>query len=101
MPMKQCISTYYRAAAARARSLLTKATTPWLRERLAAEIARCEHMAEEIEREREPDRKRGENRAVPATSGTLHPGESSRQARLVARRGSRLLSSEHFSAEIT
>ena len=62
---KQRISTYYRAAAARGRSLLTKATTPWLRERLAAEIARCEHMAEEIEREREPDRKRGENREVP------------------------------------
>jgi len=77
MPMKQRISTYYRAAAARARSLLTKATTPWLRERLAAEIARCEHMAEESEREREPDRKRGENREVPATSGTPHPGESS------------------------
>ena len=77
MPMKQRISTYYRAAAARGRSLLTKATTPWLRERLAAEIARCEHMAEEIEGAPAPDRKRGENREVPATSGTPHPSESS------------------------
>ena len=54
MPIKQRISTYYRAAAARGRGLLTRATTPWLREQLGAEIAQCDRMVEEIEGAAEP-----------------------------------------------
>jgi hypothetical protein len=65
MQVKQRFATYYRAAAARGRSLLTKATTPWLREHLGAEIARCERMAEEIERAPEPDPKREQESRSP------------------------------------
>ena len=50
MPVKQRVAAYYRAAAARGRGLLTRATTPWLREQLGAEIAQCDRMAEEVER---------------------------------------------------
>ena len=49
MPVKQRLAAYYRAAAAQGRRLLTGATTPWLKERLGAEIGRCEQIAEEIE----------------------------------------------------
>jgi hypothetical protein len=59
MPVKQRLAASYRAAAARGRTLLTRATTPWLREHLGEEIARCESIAEEIERAPEPDPKRG------------------------------------------
>jgi hypothetical protein len=40
---------YHRAAAARARRLLTEATTPWLKEQLAAAIALHDQIAEQIE----------------------------------------------------
>ena len=60
MPIKQRLAAYYRAAAAHGRSLLTRATTPWFRENLGAEIARCERMADEIERAAEPDPKSGQ-----------------------------------------
>jgi hypothetical protein len=40
---------YHRVAAARARRLLTEATTPWLKEQLAAAIALHDQIAEEIE----------------------------------------------------
>lgn len=49
MPMRERLVAYYRAVAARGRGLLTRATTPWLREQLGAEIARYEHMADAIE----------------------------------------------------
>jgi hypothetical protein len=55
MPFKQRLAAHYRAAAARGRKLLTGATTPWLKERLGAEIGRHEQIAEEIERGAEPD----------------------------------------------
>lgn len=55
MPLKQRLAAHYRAAAARGRRLLTGATTPWLKERLGAEIGRHEQIAEEIERGAEPD----------------------------------------------
>ena len=54
MPVKQRLASYYRAAAARGRGLLTRATTPWVREQLAAEIAQCDRMVEEIEGAAEP-----------------------------------------------
>jgi hypothetical protein len=54
MPLKQRLATYYRAAAARGRRLLTAATTPWLKEHLGTEIARHEQIAEEIERASAP-----------------------------------------------
>jgi|HubBroStandDraft_6_1064221.scaffolds.fasta_scaffold163678_3 hypothetical protein len=50
MPLRQPLAASCRAAAARARRLLIGATTPWLKERLGAEIGRCEQIAEEIER---------------------------------------------------
>jgi len=54
MPVKQRLAAYYRAAAARGRGLLTRATTPWVREQLGAEIAQCDRMVEEIEGAAEP-----------------------------------------------
>jgi len=42
-------AAYHRAAAARARRLLMEATTPWLKEQLAAAIARHDQIVEEIE----------------------------------------------------
>jgi len=54
MSLKQRLTTYYRAAAARGRRLLAEATTPWLKEHLGTEIARHEQIAEEIERASEP-----------------------------------------------
>jgi hypothetical protein len=65
MPTKERLAAQYRAAAAHGRSLLTRATTPWLREHLGAEIARCERMAEEIERAAEPDPKIGQELRIP------------------------------------
>ena len=41
-PLKQQLAAYYRAAATRGRTLLSGATTPWLKERLGAKIGRCE-----------------------------------------------------------
>jgi len=49
MPVKQRLALHYRAAVARGRRFLTGATTPWLKERLGAEIARYEKIADEIE----------------------------------------------------
>jgi len=43
-------AAYHRAAAARARRLLSEATTCWLKEHLAAAIARHDQLVEEIER---------------------------------------------------
>ena len=54
MPVKQRLAAYYRAAAARGRGLLARATTPWVREQLGAEIAQCDRMVEEIEGAAEP-----------------------------------------------
>jgi hypothetical protein len=65
MPIKQRLAASYRAAAARGRSLLMRATTPWLREHLGAEISRCESMAEEIERAPEADPKGGQESRNP------------------------------------
>ena len=58
MPLRQPLAAYYRAAAARGRRLLTKATSPWLKKRLGSEIARHEQIAEEIERASEAHRGR-------------------------------------------
>ena len=65
MPIKQRLAAHYRAAAAHGRNLLMRAKTPWLREHLGEQIARCERMAEEIERAAEPARKAGKNREIP------------------------------------
>ena len=62
--MEQQPAAYYRAAAARARRLRSEATTPWLKEHLAAEIARYERLAEEVERASEPDPKETANEAA-------------------------------------
>jgi hypothetical protein len=48
-------AAYYRAAAARARSLRAETTTRRLKDRLGAEIAWYERTAEEIRRAPEPD----------------------------------------------
>jgi hypothetical protein len=50
LPIEQKPAAYYRAAAARARRLRAEATTRWLKDRLGAEIARYERIAEEIAR---------------------------------------------------
>lgn len=47
-------AAHHKAAAARAQKLLTEATTRWLKEQLADEVARHEQIAEEIERASEP-----------------------------------------------
>ena len=68
MPVKQRLAAYYRAAAALGRGLLTRATTPWLREQLGAEIAQCDRMVEEIEGAAEPtptDPRQKTNRPAP------------------------------------
>jgi hypothetical protein len=65
MPLKQRLAAHYRAAAARGRRLLTGATTPWLKERLGAEIGRHEQIAEEIERGAEPDANSASHRTRP------------------------------------
>jgi hypothetical protein len=65
MPIKQRLAAHYLAAAEHGRRLLMRATTPWLREHLGAEIARCERMAEEIERAAEPDPKSGQELRIP------------------------------------
>ena len=67
MPLKQQLAAYYRAAATRGRTLLCGATTPWFKERLGAEIGRCEQMAEEIERA--PDSGANPALAQAASSG--------------------------------
>jgi hypothetical protein len=66
MPIKQRLAAHYRAAAAHGLNLLMRATTPWLQEHLGEEIARCERMAEEIERTAEPDPKSGQGSRNPA-----------------------------------
>jgi hypothetical protein len=48
-------AAYHRAAAARARRLLAEATTPWVKEQLAAAVANHEQIAGEIERALETD----------------------------------------------
>jgi hypothetical protein len=73
MVVRQRLAAYYSAAAARGRRLLTRATTPWLREHLGAEIARCDSMAEEIERATEPavgnsEEEKGPDKQPPAPS---------------------------------
>jgi hypothetical protein len=55
MPLRQQLAACYREAGARGRRLLTAATSPWLKERLGAEIARCEQIAEQIEQGSSPD----------------------------------------------
>jgi hypothetical protein len=72
MPVKQRLAAHYRAAAARGRRLLTGATTPWLKERLGAEIGRQEQIAEEIERGAEPDA----NSAPPQEETAALSGET-------------------------
>jgi hypothetical protein len=66
--LEQQSAAYHLAAAARARRLLTEATTPWSKEYLAAEIARHEQIAEEVERASEPEEDvaspEGETRAL-------------------------------------
>jgi hypothetical protein len=52
--LEQQPASYYRAAAARARSLRAEATTRRLKEHLGEEVARYERLAEEIERASEP-----------------------------------------------
>lgn len=56
MPLKQQLAEHYRAAATRGRTLLAEATTPWLKERIGAEIGRCDRIVEEIEMASEPGR---------------------------------------------
>jgi hypothetical protein len=66
MPLRQPLAAYYRAAAANARRLLIGATTPWLKERLGAEIGRCERIAEEIERAPDAEAQSPGGEHVPA-----------------------------------
>src|SRR5580704_18111388 len=66
MPVKQRLAAYYRAAAARGRGLLTRATTPWVREQLAAEIAQRDRMVEEIEGAAEPTPTDPRQKTTPA-----------------------------------
>ena len=77
MPIRQRLAASYRAAAGRGRRLLTRATTPRLREHLGAKIARCGSIAEEIESAPEPDPKSGKDREVPMISRTPYPDEPS------------------------
>ena len=76
MPLRQPLAAYYRAAAARARGLLIGATSPWLKERLGAEIGRCERIAEEIERAPDAEARRpgGEHAPVAPLSQERHQG---------------------------
>ena len=65
-------AAYYRAAAARARSLRAETTTRRLKDRLGTEIAWYERIAEEIGRVPEPDAKgaaRGEAALTSETPG--------------------------------
>jgi len=57
-------AAYHRAAAARARRLLSEATTCWLKEHLAAAIARHDQLVEEIERVSDPNAEEGETPAL-------------------------------------
>ena len=78
MALKQQLAAWYRAAAARGRTLLTVATSPWLKERLGAEISRCEQIAEGIERATEPDANGGSPRRVRAWRGRRPPSPGPR-----------------------
>ena len=73
MPLRQPLAAYYRAAAANARRLLTGATSPWLKERLGAEISRCDQIAEEIERSSQVDSEGAPREAAVLTGET--PGQ--------------------------
>jgi len=54
-PISKRLRLEYIAEAARTRRLLAEATTPWVKEQLAAAAAAHEQIAEEIERASAPD----------------------------------------------
>jgi hypothetical protein len=93
MPLKQRLAAYYRAAAAQGRRLLTGATSPWLKERLGAEIGRCERIAEEIERATEP----GADAESPRESGCGHARAGGHPCQLAT--ASEVGSDKHFETD--
>ena len=66
-------TAYYRTAAARARRLEAEATTLWLKQYLGEVIARCERLAEEIEKDIREGLKGGQPERRP-TATQAKPG---------------------------